>query len=211
MLEVIVVAAEGHDKTQAIVKSKMKQFTRITLLEPGPRVGKGRDVKYGIQRSSGALVMFMDADLATPLVHLREFYELCTHGNDIVIGTRDLRIYRSSSIRRIVSFFGNVLFKLCGGIWIEDSQCGFKMFTKAAAELCFSEQQIVGWTFDMELLTIAKTNHLKVATRRINDWRDVPDSTFADGVVVTAFNSLKDLSHILKNRLTGKYTSEKHT
>ena len=69
-VEVIVVAAEGGDKTVQVVQTKQKKFSHLLILEPGPVVGKGRDVRFGILRAKGAAVMFMDADLATPLKHM---------------------------------------------------------------------------------------------------------------------------------------------
>ena len=38
---------------------------------------------------------------------------------------------------------------------LQDTQCGFKCFTAAAAERLFPLQTIMGWTFDVEILAIA--------------------------------------------------------
>ena len=204
-VEVLVVAADATDKTHKIVMDKKRQFRQLELLKPGAKVGKGRDVQYGMLRAPGKMVIFMDADLATPLSHLEEFYVLCEQGNDVVIGTRNLHKYRSNPVRRIVTIIGNVLFKISGGLWIEDSQCSFKLFNERAAKLCFSKLKIMGWGFDMEVLAIAKANGLKIQARRIDDWKDMPYSTFTDGVIITSLHSIVDLTRIVTSRLSGKY------
>jgi dolichyl-phosphate beta-glucosyltransferase len=204
-VEVIVVAADVPDKTHEILLAKRKLFKRFKLLKPGQHVGKGRDVRYGMLHASGKIIVFMDADLATPLHHLEKFYKACQKDNDVVIGTRNLFKYRPNLTRRIVSSIGNILFRLVSGVWIEDSQCGFKMFNKYAAQLCFSKMSIMEWGFDMEVLTIAKVNGLKMKSYRINDWRDMPNSTFTEGLFSTSLRSLRDLGRIVINRINGTY------
>ncbi len=136
-VDVIVVVADSPDKTRQIVAAKRALFRHFSVLTPGAHVGKGRDVRYGMLRARGAAVIFMDADLATPLHHLEKFYRCCRSGSALVIGTRDLRHYRSNPFRNFFSAFGNSLYRLTGGAPVEDTQCGFKMFSHEAAELCF--------------------------------------------------------------------------
>jgi hypothetical protein len=79
------------------------------------------------------------------------------------------------------------------------------MFNKYAAQLCFSKMSIMEWGFDMEVLTIAKVNGLKMKSYRINDWRDMPNSTFTEGLFSTSLRSLRDLGRIVINRINGTY------
>jgi len=204
-VEVLVVAADAPDKTKDIVVAKQKLFKRLVLLEPGPKVGKGRDVQYGMLRASGRVVIFMDADLATPLYYLERFYKTCMGGHDVVAGTRNILKHHPGVIRRVISNIGNILFRVAGGVWIEDSQCGFKMFSKRAAQVCFAKLSITGWGFDMEVLAIARANNLKIASYRINDWRAVPGGTFTEDMLSTIVHSLRDLGRIALGRLTGAY------
>ena len=204
-VEVLVVAADSTDRTDSIVLSKRLQFNKLKLLKPGPRSGKGRDVQFGIVGSVGKNVVFMDADLSTPLNHLVDFYNSCEEGIDVVVGTRNLLKHHPAFPRRIISNAGNVLFRAVSGVWIEDSQCGFKMFNRNAGVICFSKLSILGWGFDMEILTIAKTNQLKMKTYRINDWTDSPYSTFTDNVPLVVLRSLFDLGRIFINRISGRY------
>lgn len=205
MVEVIVVSADSPDKTREIVAAHRHLFPVFQFVQPGPHVGKGRDVRAGMLQAHGRIVAYMDADLATPLHHLEAFYRECEAGSDVVIGTRNLRRHHRGWFRTAISTGGNVLFRLAGGVWIEDSQCGFKMFSERANRLCFSRMTILRWGFDMEVLAIAHVNGLRIACQRIDDWQDKPFSTFSDAVVKNSLHSLKDLAHIVRNRIKGVY------
>ena len=206
-VETIVVSADSPDETHRIVRSKQPLFQDFKLLKPGPKVGKGRDVQYGVLRARGQTVLFMDADLATPLSYIPLFYERQQLGHDIVIATRNLLKHHPHFGRRLLSNTGNLLFRVAGGLWIEDSQCGFKMFTRDAAQRCFSKLSILGWGFDMEVLAIARAHKLRIACHRVDDWVSVPDGTFTDGFLENAVQSLKELVSIFWKRLRRTYVS----
>jgi dolichyl-phosphate beta-glucosyltransferase len=208
-VEVIIVAADTSDNTHKIVRLKHSLFKQLTLLKPGPHFGKGRDVQYGMLRATGKYAVFMDADLATPLSHLEEFYATCEQEIDIVIGTRDLFHYREEFMRNLFSVLGNWLYRFANGIQVEDTQCGFKMFSHKAAQICFSKLSIMGWGFDLEILAIAKANNLTIAPIRLNDWEDKPYSTYTDGALRISTRMVRDFVRITVNRLRGAYSVDK--
>jgi dolichyl-phosphate beta-glucosyltransferase len=200
-VEIIVVSADSNDKTHEIVE----KYPEVRLIKAGPKLGKGRDVKLGILASTGKAVMFMDADLATPLKYVKKFYDAFLGGSEIVIAVRPLQRYRSNILRIIASESGNILYKIMGGIWIEDSQCGFKLFSKNAAKICFSNLKIQGWGFDMEILTIAKANKIPINKIRVEDWKNVGHGSFEDNLIENYLVSLRDLFFILYRRMSGEY------
>ena len=204
-IEVIVVSADSPDDTHKIVTGKRDKFPDFKLLKPGPKVGKGRDVQYGMLHAKGNAVIFMDADLATPLRHLPKFYKAYQNGFEVVVGTRNLFKHHPGYLRRMVSNMGNLLFRVAGGVWIEDSQCGFKLFSRDASQVCFSKLHIMGWGFDMEVLAIAKANDFKMRSYRINDWVSMPDSTFTEGMLANSLKMLQELLFIFGCRLRGTY------
>jgi dolichyl-phosphate beta-glucosyltransferase len=157
-------------------------------------------------RATGKIAVFMDADLATPLHHLQPFYEACARGNDLVIGTRNLLTYRTNLAQGIFASFGNLLYRLTSGLSIEDTQCGFKMFTARAAHVCFSKLTILGWSFDLEVLAIAQANGLHIQTYRIDDYHHMPASTHTEGVWQITVRTLRDYRQIRKNQRNGVYT-----
>lgn len=210
-IEVLIVAAEAPDDTKEIAHSKLSLFTNAKLLQPGEHVGKGRDVQYGMLRAKGTVVMFMDADLATPLPHMETFYKTCLTGLDIVIGTRNLRMYKANALKNWFASAGNKLYQAAGGVRIEDTQCGFKMFSHNAAQLCFSKLTILGWGFDLEVLAIAHENRLSIQACHIEDWEDKPYSTYTDNPAQITLRSVRDFVQITINRLCGRYSSSSST
>jgi dolichyl-phosphate beta-glucosyltransferase len=206
--EVIVVSADGHDKTHKVANKHGAKIKNFSLLLPGRRVGKGRDVKYGMLRANGKYVLFMDADTATPLHHIPQFYKQAISGYDIVVATRNLKKHHSYLPRRMLSILGNTAYRILGGVWIEDSQCGFKLFSKSATKTCFKRQTILRWGFDMEILTIAKIHHLKMKCVRINDWKPVAGGPFdSSHTIMNAIETLHELIAIARNRLLRKYSA----
>lgn len=205
-VEVLVVAADAPDKTAEIAAAKAERFRQFKLLQPGSRVGKGRDVQFGMQRAKGKLVMFMDADVATPLHHLQEFYQACHHA-DVVIGTRNLITYRRGLAHGIFTYLGNALYRFTGGVQVEDTQCGFKMFTANAAQCCFGKLTILDWGFDMELLAIARAQKLQVKAIRIDDWQDKPYSTHHETAVKLLWRPIAQHMRITFNYVRGIYKS----
>jgi dolichyl-phosphate beta-glucosyltransferase len=204
--EVIVVSANGTDDTHAVAKQHGKALKDFQLLLPGKKVGKGRDVKHGMLRAKGNYIVFMDADLATPLRHLPTFYKEALNGHDVVVATRNLKKHHSYLPRRALSVLGNLAYRILGGVWTEDSQCGFKLFSRKAAQTCFKRQTIMRWGFDMEILTIAKSQKLKIKFIRISDWRAVVGGTFdSTHTLRNALETLYELLIIALNRLTMRY------
>jgi dolichyl-phosphate beta-glucosyltransferase len=149
----------------------------------------------------------MDADMATPLKHIKEFYDLYLQNNEVIIATRDFLRYRHNPFRIAVSRLGNIIFQLAGGVWVEDSQCGFKMFSARAARICFGHLTITGWGFDMEILTAARANKFPITSVRIHDWEAIPEGVFEDNVIANTARSFVDLGLIFTRRMRGYYRS----
>lgn len=208
--EVVVVVADSPDGTAGLARSKAKLFSNFRVVEPGPKAGKGRDVRVGMYEAKGEYKLFMDADLATPLRHLEPAWAQLEQGADVVIAVRDLTSSHTG-LRKFVSGFGNTLVQVMILPGYKDTQCGFKGFTARAAEELFSRQTILGWGFDMEILTIARQLKFRVAQLPVSDWSDKPNGTFEDNVSSAALETLGELLVIWWRRLTGRYKKPNFT
>lgn len=203
--EVIVVAADSDDNTANIAKQSAKLFKHFQVIEPGARVGKGRDVRAGIMAGKGDYRMFMDADMATPLHHLAQIRSFMDANGELGIGIRHLASIHSG-VRKYISEFGNILVRSLLTPGIVDSQCGFKVFRADVAETLFSRLSILGWGFDMELLVIARKHHIAITTFDIPDWHDPKaEGLTGDSSIQVALNTGVELLRITRNRLTGRY------
>jgi len=175
--EVIVVVANSSDKTAELARINGHFFKHFKLIEPGPKLGKGRDVKSGMLAAQGKYRLFMDADLATPLHHIVPAFKELDEGFDVVMGERNLWKVHKLFHRRIMSAVGNRVVRTLLGLKYGDTQCGFKAFTAQASEDLFSRQTIMGWGFDIEILAIARERGLKVKRHYVEDWHDPKDKT----------------------------------
>ncbi|MGA8212553.1 MAG: dolichyl-phosphate beta-glucosyltransferase [Candidatus Sulfotelmatobacter sp.] len=165
--EVIVVNDGSKDDTAEIVRRYASTDRRLRLLEnPGNR-GKGYSVRTGMLRAVGDLLLFSDADLSSPIEEAAKLFEAIGKGADIAIGSRwlrsELQTQPQSRPRQLLGRAFNLVPRLVLGLNYKDTQCGFKAFTRGAAQLVFPKQRIEGWGFDPELLFLAKNNGLKVA------------------------------------------------
>jgi len=169
--EIIVCDAHSPDGTADIVKAMQKKLTSVRLVDAGARIGKGNNVKVGLEHASGRFHIFMDADLATPLHHIQTAYDYLQAGADVVIAERDLRKIHSG-YREYLSLLSNYLIQFLVAPGVSDTQCGFKGFSAKASAICTQYQSILGWGFDFEYLLIARRNKLRLATFTIGDWFD---------------------------------------
>ncbi|HLA50820.1 MAG TPA: dolichyl-phosphate beta-glucosyltransferase, partial [Thermodesulfobacteriota bacterium] len=129
--------------------------------------GKGYSVKRGILVSKGEIVLFSDADLSTPIEELDKMLPwIDDKGYYVVIGSRALpdsiievsQPWYRQTMGKIFNLFVRA-FVLKG---FKDTQCGFKCFKREAALKIFNLQRLNRFTFDVEILLIAKRLGLKI-------------------------------------------------
>jgi dolichyl-phosphate beta-glucosyltransferase len=206
--EVIFVTADAPDGTVDIVEHTISLFPHHKHVKPGPRVGKGRDVKAGLAAASSEFVLFMDADLATPLTYVPQAFGLLEEKGGMVIGVRSIRAMHKTFTRRVSSFLSNALIRSIIGWDIKDTQCGFKGFDKATISLILERSKIVGWGFDFEFIKIAKLHKIRISSIYIPDWHDpkqVGMGLAGDSPLSAMNKTLVELFTVIKNQLKGSY------
>ncbi|HEY4160486.1 MAG TPA: glycosyltransferase [Candidatus Saccharimonadales bacterium] len=175
-VEVIVVAADSSDNTAEIANDKAYLFKRFTLVQPGPKVGKGRDVAVGMLHAVGRYRVFMDADLATPLRHLVSVKEFMENSGEVGVGVRNVGHYHNTLTRNLLSRITSLVAQLLITHQVPDTQCGFKVFEATVAVKLFGSLRTLGWNFDMEILALARKHGHQITCFKIPDWFD-PKST----------------------------------
>lgn len=189
----LVVVAAGTDNTAKIAKTFKKDFAHMKVVEPKTRVGKGRDVRLGFEVAQGEVQIFMDADLATPVHHIKETVKKLRSNSDVVIGSRKLSKIHPSKLRATFSLLSNLVTRLLFFPRIRDTQCGYKGFTKDAAKKAFKRQRLNGWGFDIELLQLAKENKLKISQQKVDDWDEGPEDMRGDNLLAAYLKTFGDV------------------
>jgi len=165
--EIIVVNDGSRDSTAEVVRSFAATDSSICLLEnPGNR-GKGYSVRNGMLHARGAIALFTDADLSSPITEADKLFAAIAEGADVAIGSRwlqrELQTERQPFLRQMFGRFFNLGLRLVLGLKYKDTQCGFKAFNRQAIETIFTRQQIERWGFDPELLFLADKFGLRTA------------------------------------------------
>lgn len=202
--EVIVVNDGSNDKTIRIINT-LKKKLKLKLVSYSENRGKGAAIKEGMLIATGKYRLFLDIDLSTPI---EEIYKLIPFLKkyDIVIGSRKMKgsniLIRQSIAREFLGkMFTRVSQKLLQ-MKVSDFTCGFKCFSKKAAEEIFAKQTVHRWGFDSEILYIGKTKRYSIKEVPVL-WKNDPRTRvkFPQDIV----HSLTELFKIRLNSYRGLY------
>jgi dolichyl-phosphate beta-glucosyltransferase len=208
VVEVVVVVADSPDGTASLAESQSGLFKHFKLVHAGPRVGKGRDTRLGIFEAKGRYRLFMDADLATPLIHLDNVYAFMQHGGQVGIAVRNLLRIHKGVTRKVMSKAVNVAAQVLVVPGIKDTQCGFKVFEASAAEAIFSRITMLKWSFDLEVLAIARQLDYKIEIFEVPEWHDpktADQGLSGDSQLKIVLGGMLDPLRMRLNIWAGKY------
>lgn len=209
----LIVADDGStDNTRAIAERYASDTMRVLTI---PHGGKAVALRAGMKAARGEIVAFTDADLATPIEYLAEFIKAIENGADVVIGSRE-----GSGAHRVDEpgyrhLMGRVFNRMVQALvlpGINDTQCGFKAFTRFAsleinrrARLYTDQQEIAGarvTAFDVEMLVIARNLGLSIVEMPVS-WTYGQQSKV--NPVHDSLNNLRDIVTIKFNDLRDRY------
>jgi dolichyl-phosphate beta-glucosyltransferase len=177
--EIIVVDDGSRDGTSAVVQKFEKIRSQVRLIRLPKNYGKGHAVRTGALNAHGQFILFADADGSTAIAEVSRLLTAIEEGSEVVIGSRALRSdeteVKALFLRKIIGRVFNRIVNTVLLPGIADTQCGFKLFSRKAANFLFSQQQSDGFSFDIELLFLAKKAGLPVSEIAIN-WENVPGS-----------------------------------
>ena len=203
--EIIVVDDGSKDETVAAAEKFVQQGHPVRILKnPGNR-GKGYAVRHGMLEAKGDWLLFSDADLSTPIDEFEKLYAAVSETVPIAIGSRALDrsligVHQSQFRERAGQVF-NLAMRAALGLDIHDTQCGFKLFRRDAARAIFSRQQLERFSFDAEILFIARKLGYQTVEVPVR-WNNV------EGTKVSMWSgaqSFLDLVKIRSNAARGNY------
>jgi glycosyltransferase involved in cell wall biosynthesis len=204
--EVVVVDDGSTDATAQVVRAFAAHAPEVRLMQnPGNR-GKGYSVRAGLLQALGEVVMFTDADLSAPMEEAERLFAAIAGGADIAIGSRWLERGRQTHRQPFYrQFFGrcfNAVTRLVMGLDFADTQCGFKAFTRAAAQTVFQLQTIERWGFDPEILFIALKRGYRIEEVPVS-WAH--DERTRMSYLKDGLQMLKEIAIVRWNALLGRY------
>jgi len=207
--EIIIVDDGSSDETASIVKDFARWNKgigkRIILLRNSKNMGKGHSVRRGIMHAKYPLILFSDADLSTPIEELDKFIAFL--GNyDIVIASRNLKEsnikLKQPSFRVLLGKTFPLLVNLVLMPEIKDTQCGFKLFKKDAARKIFKVQTLNRFSFDAEVLYIARKKGYNIKEAPVT-WINMGGSKV--NLLFDPIRMFLDVFRIRLNDILGEY------
>ena len=177
--EILYVDDGSTDSTSQKLLALQQTYPALQVIRNVRNYGKGRAIRNGFSAAQGDFLLFSDADFSTPVEETSRLLEFIFQGYDIAIGSRALPDsnveVHQSWMREALGKAGNLLVKALLPLQINDTQCGFKIFRKDAARLILPKLTIDGFAFDIEMLTVAALNGLRIAEVPVT-WRNVPET-----------------------------------
>lgn len=155
--EVLIIENGSTDRTLEAAQSFANQHPNFSAHHTDQR-GKGLAVRHGMLSARGQFRMMLDADLSMPVDQIPRFLPP-QQSADVVIASREAPgavRYNEPSFRHLGGRLITTMIKIMALPGIQDTQCGFKCFRAEVAQDLFSKQTLMGWSFDVELLYMAR-------------------------------------------------------
>ncbi|MCL5411063.1 MAG: glycosyltransferase family 2 protein [Patescibacteria group bacterium] len=205
LTETIIVVDGSPDNTAEEAKKYAKKIENLRIIDRKENRGKGYTVKEGMLAAIGKYVLFTDADNSTPIKQVDKLLKYI-ETYDVVIGSRYCeggKLARPQPFYRIIgSRVLNHIIQSLAAPKIKDTQCGFKLFKAKAAQEIFKRQTFDRFSFDIEILAIARSLKLWVKEVGIT-WYDDPHSTV--NPIKDGLRMIKDSWQVRKNLKARKY------
>jgi dolichyl-phosphate beta-glucosyltransferase len=208
--EVRVVDDGSRDQTARIGESFARAEPRV-IVQREPHRGKGGAVKAGLVAARGAYRFMCDADLSMSVGEIPRFLPPVATGFDVAISVREgaaARRIGEPAYRHLMGRVFNFAVQRLALPGVEDSQCGFKMFTAAAVASIFPMVTVEGWAFDVEVLIVAREQQLRIVEVPI-EWHYRKGSRVA--IVRDGFGGLRELLNIRARAARGAYRRDPST
>lgn len=211
-VEVLVVDDGSEDATAQCAE----QHTGVQVLRCDHR-GKGFAVRSGALAAKGDYILLCDADLAVPIEDWEKLYAYLSQGYDVAIGSREgvgARRVGEPWHRHIMGRVFNLIVRGVAIRGIQDTQCGFKALSRAAACDLFQRMRIYGehtrpvrgaavTAYDVELLFLARRFGYQIA--EVPVYWHYGTETKVDPLR-DSLRNLRDVFHVRWNDVCGKYT-----
>ena len=204
--EIVVVDDGSIDATSEVVEMHAARDRRIHLVQTA-HAGKGAALRHGMLTATGHWRFMADADLSMKPAEIDRFFaSRSAESVDVAVGSREAtgaqRVGEPLS-RHLIGRAYNWLVRLLVVPGIQDTQCGYKLFTAQAAEAVFSTQRLDGFGVDVELLFLATKMGYSVGEVPLT-WHYDADSRVN---LFNGANAFMDILRVRVNDRLGRYES----
>lgn len=156
--ELICVDDGSPDDTFKEAKKAVKSLSNVEIVRYEVNKGKGYAVRFGMAKSKGDIIAFVDAGMdinPNGLSMLLEHFEW--YGADIIVGSKRhpaSKVYYPWQ-RRIMSMCYQLFTRVLFGLKIKDTQVGIKFYKREVLEKVLPRLLVKQFAFDIEILAVA--------------------------------------------------------
>lgn len=204
-IEVIVVVDGSPDKTAEAAEKYKEKIPGLKIIDRKENKGKGYTVREGVMAAKGKYILFSDADNSTPIEQVDKLLKY-KEEYPVIIGSRYIEGGRLAHPQGIVRKLGgrvmNLVIRMFAVRGIKDTQCGFKLFEHDAAKEIFKRMTFERFSFDIEILAIARRHKYKIKEVGIT-WYDDPHSTVSP--IKDGLKMIRDAWRVRVNLSRGVY------
>jgi dolichyl-phosphate beta-glucosyltransferase len=205
--EVLVIENGSTDNTYQVAQDYARRHTSLRVIHEAGR-GKGLAVRRGMLEARGEYRLMCDADLSMPIEEVNKFLPPALGDFDIAIASREAKgsvRYDEPSYRHLGGRGINLIIRLLILPGLQDTQCGYKCFRAETAKDLFRRQTLSGWSFDIEVLFIARRRGYRIREVPI-DWYYRADSKV--NAMRDALHMIGDIFRIHANAWRGLYNAD---
>jgi dolichyl-phosphate beta-glucosyltransferase len=205
--EVLLVENGSTDRTIEVARLFAEKHNNLRILQEDRR-GKGNAVRRGMLDAHGDYRFICDADLSMPIEEIAKFLPPVLGEFDVAIASREAPgavRYNEPSYRHWGGRGINFIIQMLILPGLNDTQCGFKCFRADVARELFLLQTLPGWSFDIEILYLARQRKMRIVEVPI-DWYYESDSKV--NAVRDALRMIGDIFRIHRNARRGLYGSK---
>ena len=209
--EIIAVVDGKIDKTYQ--RAKKIASKRIKIIGYQKNHGKGYALRYGMARSQGELIGFIDGGEDLNPIGLRmllahfEWYDA-----DIIIGSKwhPVSIVSYPWQRKILSYGYSLLVKILFGLRIKDTQLGMKFFRRKVLEDVLPRLLVKKFAVDIEMLAVAnRLGYKRIYEAPVElDWRQI-ESNLSKDLLSSIWEMLTDTLAVFYRLKILKYYDDK--
>src|SRR3989344_9261576 len=176
----IIIVDDGSSDGLFEELIKRTEYGKYLFVLRRKHEGKGAAVKAGMLKARGDIVLFCDADGASPVEECTSLYNKHVEsGAPIIIASRNANSgansVKNSFFRHFIGRIFRLIVTFLTDLRFYDTQCGFKLFTSHAVRMIFPKVTTPGWAFDIEVLLWAKKFGLPVFEVPVS-WHGMKDS-----------------------------------
>lgn len=182
----------SSDDTITVLKKIQETNPRkISIVDVKRNAGKASAVRSGAQylysRGDIRFIGFIDADLSTDFEDFGSLLQTLKNDEklDFVFGSRAKNVSKAiekDKVRGVISKMINLLIVAILGLFIQDTQCGAKVFRAHLVPVLFERKFYSRWLFDVEMFLKLKkfygksTIMTKILEQPLKRWVHMEDS-----------------------------------